>query len=118
MACLTWSPVPALHRGADLPGHELVVAVAQQLALALLSGRHPQDRLEDLLALVFDRHAVEDIAAVDVHVVEHAAIDVVVGGELDGWRGLASVSRTATRREAQHVAAARHLARGSNRVVA
>src|SRR5581483_3537151 len=102
----------ASHRRPDLPGHELVVAVAQKLALGLLPRGDAQDGVEDLLALGLDRDAVEDVAAIDVHVVHHAAIDVAVGGELDGGRRLAAIGRAAPRGEGQHVAAACHLAGG------
>src|SRR6185369_6844732 len=107
-----------LHRRADLPGNELVVAIAQELALGLLAGGDAQDGGEDLRAFLLDGDAVEDVAAVDVHVALHAAVDVVVGGELDRGRGLAAVGRAAARREAEHVAAAGHLAGGRDGVVA
>src|SRR5262249_59623466 len=73
---------------------------------------------EDLLPLGLDRYAIEDVAAVDVHVVQHAAIDVVVGGKLDRRGGLAAVGRAAPGREAQQVAAAGHLAGRRHRIVA
>src|SRR5262252_4780697 len=59
------------HHGADLPRHELEVAVAELLGLGALAGRYRKHAPEDLLALGGNRHAVEHLAAVDVHVVDH-----------------------------------------------
>ena len=58
-------------------------------------------------ALLFDGDAVEDVAAVDVHVVLHAAVGVVVGGELDRGRRLEAEGRAAAGGEGDDVAAAR-----------
>src|SRR5262245_14346784 len=105
------------HGGADLPGHEFVVAVAQKLALGLFPRGDAQYGVENLLPLGLDRDAVENVAAIDIHVVEHAAVNVVVGGELDRRRRLAAIGRAATRRKTEQVAATRHLARRRDGVV-
>ena len=47
------------------------------------------------LALVLDRHAVEDVAAIDVHVLDHALVHRRVGGELDRRHRLAAIGRAA-----------------------
>src|SRR5919106_775913 len=68
------APRALSHRRADLPGHELIVAVAEQLRLRSFAGGNAQDRVEDLLALLLKRHAIENIATVDIHVVDHAPV--------------------------------------------
>ncbi len=105
------------HRRADLPGYELGVAITQLLGFGALAGGNLQQRLEDLAALLFQAHAVEHVAAIDVHVVDHAAVDVGVGGELQGRRRLAAVGGSAPRREGEDVAAAGNLSRRRDRVV-
>src|SRR5688500_6487756 len=61
------SPAPVHHR-ADDPGRELFVADAAPLALGLLAGGHCHDLVEDLAADDGQRRALQDDAAVDVHV--------------------------------------------------
>src|SRR6185369_17353900 len=57
------------HHRADLPRHELVLAVAVPLALGGLAGRGGEHEAEDALAhLLNGTRAVDDLAAVDVHV--------------------------------------------------
>src|SRR5262245_21346103 len=59
-----------LHCCAEVPGPELVLAVAELLALRALARGRIQDHLEDTLADLLERgRAVGDLAAVDVHVV-------------------------------------------------
>lgn len=41
-----------LHRGADLPGHKLIVAVAQRFRLRWRARRHLQDRFKNFASLV------------------------------------------------------------------
>src|SRR4029078_9125277 len=84
-----------LHRRANLLGHIFIVAIAEQLRLAALAGSDLQDFFEYLLALGRDRHTVEYVAAIDVHVVDHALIDRRVGGELDRGRWLATIGGAA-----------------------
>ena len=62
--------------------------------------------------------AVEDRAAVDVHVVFHALIHRRVGRQLDRRRRLAAEHAAAPGGEAHQVRAARHLAGRRHRVVA
>src|SRR5438093_12432627 len=54
----------------DLPRHELVLSVAVQLALRLLSGRavehHPEETGTDFLDA---RSAVDNLSAIDIHVI-------------------------------------------------
>src|SRR5678815_3094370 len=64
------------HRRAGLPGRELLCSDVQQLALGALSGRHGQDLIEDLATDVGDRRAVEDRAAIEIHVVGHVAVSL------------------------------------------
>ena len=108
----------ALHHGADLPGHELGVAVAEFLRLRALAGGDPQQLGKDLAALFVDRDAVEDVAAVDVHVVDHAAVDVGIRGELHRGCGLRSEGRAAACREGNEIGAAGHLAGRGDGIVA
>src|SRR5437870_8114193 len=57
------------HHGADLPRHEFVLAVAVPLALARLARRGGEHQPEDALTHLGDRRAaVDDLAAIDVHV--------------------------------------------------
>src|SRR5690349_24962727 len=51
---------------AQMPGGELVLAVAQLFALAALPGRGGEDQFEDALAHLLDTClAIEDLAAID-----------------------------------------------------
>src|SRR6476659_2240758 len=82
------------------------------------TGCDPQHLFENFLSLGLDRGPIENIAAVDVHVVGHASIHLGIGGEFDRRRGLAAESRSAARGEAHHVTASGHLPGRANRVVA
>src|SRR2546430_7172865 len=75
---------PSLHHGADDPRRELFLAHAGALALAALAGGHRDDLLEDLAADGGQRRALDDHAAVDIHVLFHVAAHQRVGGQLDG----------------------------------
>src|SRR5689334_11886780 len=61
------------HHGADLPGNELEIAVTEFHGLCAFAGCDRQHLPENLFTLVGDRHAVDDVAAIDVHVVAHGA---------------------------------------------
>ena len=60
-----------LHHRADLPGHEFVVAIAELSDLE----RSPEATFRTCSKISWpfagDRHAVENIAAIDVHIVDH-----------------------------------------------
>src|SRR5690349_6432049 len=72
-----------LHRRAEHPRRELRRAEVELLALGALAGRHAQHQLENALAaLLHGFLAVEDAAAVHVHVVFHACIHWCIRGEL------------------------------------
>src|SRR5579883_3491290 len=97
-----------LHHGAELPGRELVVAVAERLALALAARGGGEDELEDALAAGLDRFlAVDDGAAIQIHVVGHALEERGIGGELERGGGLAAIGRAAAGGEADEIGAAR-----------
>src|SRR5690349_14970405 len=104
------SYVGGSHHRADLPGHEFVVAIAEGFRLRLLAGRNRNHLGENLSALLVDRDAIQNIAAVDVHVFFLALPGVVVGGKLDRRRRLEAERRTASRREGDHIAAGCDLA--------
>src|ERR1044071_793040 len=102
-----------------MPGGELILAVAQLLALAALAGGGGKDQLEDLLAHFLDTGlAIEDLAAIDVHVLGHAVVHGRVGGKFQAWRWLAAEAGAASGGEADHVGAAGDLARHRDRIVA
>src|SRR6218665_502921 len=108
-----------LHHGADLPGDELVLAIAMLLALGLRARGRGQHLLEDALAHGRYRGlAVDDLAAVDVHVLLLPLPQRRVGGELERGRGRAAVGRAAPGGKADQVGPAGHLAGGADRVVA
>src|SRR5260221_10931215 len=95
------------HRGAEGPRRELVVAVAELLALGLAARRAIEDQPEEALARLGDRlGAVDDRAAVEVHVVFLVRIERRVGPELERLPRLAAVGRAAPRGEADHLRAA------------
>ncbi len=72
--------VPALHYRADLPGHELVLAIAVLFALAGFSGSSGNDQLEDALAhLLKAAAAVNDLAAIDIDIILLALLERGVG---------------------------------------
>src|SRR5579862_3896739 len=74
--------------------------------------------VEYLATLLLYGDAVEDVAAIDVHVVDHPPIGVVIGGELDRRRRLAPVGGAATRGEGKDVGAPGDLTGRRNRIVA
>src|SRR6185503_7691898 len=99
--CSTRPRSPDLHHRAELPGRELVVAEAERLALRLLARGRLEDQLEDARADLGDALlAVDDGAAVDVHVVGHVAVEGGVGRQLQRRRRLAAEDRAAARGEA------------------
>ena len=82
---------PHSHRGADLPGHKFIVAIAELFRFRLLARGHAQDKVENLPALFLDGDAIQHVAAIYVHVLDHASVHVAVGGELDRRRRLAAI---------------------------
>src|ERR1700760_3783288 len=71
------------HHRADLPGHEFVLPVAMPFALARLARGGGQHQAEDAFAHLLDRRlAVDDLAAVDVHVLFLPLPQRAVGGDL------------------------------------
>src|SRR5262249_18914361 len=81
----------ALHRRAERPRRELVVAVPPQLALGLLARGGLQDEVEEARADFRDRlFPLDDRAAVDVHVVLLPDEQRRVGGQLGRKRRLAA----------------------------
>src|SRR5437868_5941384 len=95
-----------LERRAQVPGHELVVAVAEILALGLAAGSRLDNQFEDLAA-----HAGDGLftggndAAVDVHVLFHLMIHGRVGGDLDRRRRTATEAGAAAGGEDDDVGA-------------
>src|SRR6266545_4654629 len=109
---IAWSPrlrlrLP-LHYRPDDPGGEFLFADAGELALRPLARGDRHDLLEDLPSHLRQRRALEDDAAVDIHVLLHVAVHERVGGELDRGHGLAAEHRAAAGGEADEVAAAGH----------
>src|SRR5260370_39656782 len=99
-------PAHSLHHRADDPGRELLLAHPRELALRALTRGDRDHFLEDPAADRLERRALEDDAAVDVHVLFHVAVHERVGRELDGRHRLAAEDRAAPGREADDVAAA------------
>src|SRR5215467_5914705 len=104
-ACATRGSVRRLsrsatsHHRAELPGHELLVAEAEAFAGGTGTGCHVEHRVVDAPAHLVDRgRTVENVAAVDVHVVAQASVHLTVGGKFQARCGLAPEHRTATRR--------------------
>ena len=78
-----------------------------------------EEEVEDFLATFFEGFgAVEDGAAVDVHVFFHALEHGCVGGEFEGGGGFAAEDAAAARGEGDEVGAAGDLAGGGDGVVA
>src|SRR4249920_1457053 len=81
-----------LHRRPKHPRRELVVAVAEDLALGGLAGRGLEDQFEELLAHVLNAGlAVHNDTAVDVHVLFLAVPQRRVGSKLQRRRRLAAI---------------------------
>src|SRR5262249_19675852 len=106
------------HHRTDDPGREFFLAHPAQLALAPLARGDRDDLLEDLPADDLERRALEDHAAVDVHVVFHVAIHERVRRQLDGRHGLAPEYGAPARREADEIAATGDEARDGDGIVA
>src|SRR5690606_17759130 len=109
---------PVLHRRADVPRHEFEVAIAELFGSRALPGGGPKDEIEDLPSLFLERNAVQDIAAVDVHVLPHLLVDVGIGGELDGGCRLAAEGGAPAGGETEDIGAARDLSSRRHRIVA
>src|SRR5260370_24836223 len=97
---------PLHHRGDD-PGRELLLAHPRQLALRALARGDRDHFLEDLPADRLERRALEDDAAVDVHVLFHVAVHERAGREVDGRHRLAAEDRPAPGGATDEVAAPR-----------
>ena len=96
----------ALHHRADLPGHELVVAEPERLALGLLARGDREDQVEDLLgpsARCWPRRRGSSPQLMSMSSSMRRYIGGV-GGELDRRRGLAAEGRAAAGGEADQVA--------------
>src|ERR1700737_683701 len=99
-----------LHRRPKHPWREFGAAEIKTLALGRLSRSGLQHQIENALAALLHRLlAVEDGAAIDVHVVFHALEHRRVGRKLDRGRGLAAEHAAAAGGEANEVGAAGHL---------
>src|SRR5262245_54728519 len=107
----------SLHDRPDDPRRELFLAHTGELALAPLAGGDIHDLLEDLTPHRRKRRALENDAAVDVHVLFHVAVHQRVRRQLDGWDRLAAEHRAAPGGEADDVAAAGHEAGDRHGVV-
>src|SRR5580698_3793742 len=98
------------HRRAEYPGRELRAAEVKTFTFGRLARGGLQHEIEDALAaLLHGFLAVEDGAAIDVHVVFHPLVHRGVGRELDRGRGLAAEHAAAASGKADHVGAARDL---------
>src|SRR5450631_3367373 len=101
------------HRRAEYPWREFGAAEIKALALGRLARGGLEDQVENALAARLHRFlAVEDGAAIDVHVLFHAPIHRRIGRKFDGWRGLAAEHAAAPRGEADEVGAAGDLSGG------
>src|ERR1700749_3149761 len=99
--------IVALHRRSEHPRRELGAAEIKALALGRLARGGLEDEVEDALAAFLHALlAVEDGAAIDVHVVFHALVHGRVGGKLDRGRRLAAEHAAAAGGEADEVGAA------------
>src|SRR4029078_8448454 len=94
------SPRDSSHHGADDPWRELFLAHAGELPLAALARGHGDDLLEDLTADGRQRRALDDHAAVVVHVLFHVPVHQRVGPQLDRGPRLAAEHRAAAGGEA------------------
>lgn len=90
-----------------------MVAEPEQLALAAFARRDAQHLREDAFThLRHRRRAVEDFAAVQVHVFGQPVVHRRVGRQFDRRDGLGTEHRAAPRREQNHVGAAGDLPGG------
>src|ERR1700709_325948 len=90
-----------LHRRPKHPGREFGAAEVETFGVCRLAGGGLEHEVEDALAaLLHALLAVEDGAAIDVHVVFHALEHRRIGRELDGGRRLAAEHAAASRGEA------------------
>src|ERR1700728_3501783 len=113
------SEAAALHRSPKYPGREFGAAEIEAFALGRLTGSGFQHQVENpLAALLHALLAVEDGAAIDVHVVFHALVHRRVGRKLDRGRRLAAEHTAAAGGEADEIGASSHLPRRRDRVVA
>src|SRR5579875_1258822 len=105
--------------GAELPGHEFLLAQVELLTDRLLPGGYGKDAVEDLVPDPGERvGAVDDRPAVEVYVLRHPAVEVGARGELDAGHRLAPEDRPAAGGEAHDRGAARDDAGDRDRVVA
>src|SRR3954465_14044540 len=108
-----------LHGSPEHPWREFGTAEVKALALGRLSRGGLQHEIENALAALLHRLlAVEDGAAIDVHVLFHPLEHRRVGGELDRWRGLAAEHAASASGEADEIGAAGDLPGRRDRVVA
>src|SRR5579859_357579 len=106
------------HYRIELPRLKLILAESHRLALGLLAGSGGEDQLEYPISHLRHRdRAIEDRAAIDIHIVGHAAIKRGVGGQLQTRCGLGAIDRAAAGSEAEDVGAAGDLAGSRDRVV-
>src|SRR3954463_9943776 len=76
-----------LERRAEVPRHELVVAVAERLALGLAARCRLDDEFEEFPAHAGDGLLTRsDDTTIDVHVLFHLVVHGRVGGDLDRRR--------------------------------
>src|SRR5688572_30054881 len=108
-----------LHRRADGPRRELVVAVAEGSGFRPFARRGLQDELEKSRSRLRHRlAAIDHRAAVEVHVLFLVNEERRIRRELERRRRLAAIGGAAPGCEADHVGAAGHLAGSRYRVVA
>src|SRR4051812_35570739 len=102
-----------------MPGRKFIRAVVELLALRLPAGGGFQHQPEDAFThFLYRRSAVENLAAVHVHVIAHPAVHVAVRGKLERRHRLAAKTGTAPGRKADEIGSARNLPGGRNRIVA
>src|SRR4051794_32781439 len=97
------------HRRTNLPGREFRRAEIELLALRPLAAGDLQDQLEDPAPGLLDGlFAVEDRAAIDVHVLLEPPVHGRVRGDLDRRRRLAAEDATAAGGEADEIGPTGH----------